>query len=391
MPAPLLARAGIHTSLVYAMLFMANGAHMPFWPLWLGDWGLSPAEIGIYSALGMAVRIVAGLAVPALADRLDNRRQMLAASAAATVLLFLAHLAIGNRAVLLVATLAVGATMAGTGPLAEALGVAASRHFGFVYAKARGLGSAGFLVANLVVGVLIARYGSGAALWWVVVCMAVLVPLALGHPGGSRVAGRTPPSLREIGRLMINPVFAVFMAALGLLQGSHAVMYAYGSVHWRDLGLGEGEIGALWAVSVSAEILLMLTVGTAVVQRVGAIGALMLAGAGGMLRWGAMMADPTGLLLWPVQCLHACTFAFAHLGAITFISRAVPDRYAAAAQGGSGAMAVGAGMALGMVLAAVAYPALGGRSYGIALAFSAGGIALSLLLARRWQGEELAV
>ena len=50
----------------------------------------------------------------------------------------------------------------------------------------------------------------------------------------------------------------------------------------------------------------------------------------------------------------------AHLGAIAFISRAVPDRYSAAAQGAAGAMAVGGVMALQMVLSAWLYPMLGG-------------------------------
>ena len=88
----------------------------------------------------------------------------------------------------------------------------------------------------------------------------------------------------------------------------------------------------------------MMTVGTAADRSgSGRSAALALSGAGGVLRWGAMMADPAGFWLWPIQGLHALTFAAGHLGAIAFISRAVPDRYAAAAQGAAGAMAVGGG------------------------------------------------
>ena len=90
-----------------------------------------------------------------------------------------------------------------------------------------------------------------------------------------------------------------------------------------------------------------------------------------------MMADPTGLWLWPIQCLHALTFGAGHLGAIAFIARAVPDRYSAAAQGAAGAMAGGGAMALQMALAAWLYPTLGGLTYGLGAA-SAG---LGLLFA----------
>ncbi len=135
----------------------------------------------------------------------------------------------------------------------------------------------------------------------------------------------------------------------------------------------------------------MLLVGTAAIQRLGPVRAMALSALGGILRWGAMMADPTGFWLWPIQSLHALTFAMGHLGAIAFISRAVPDRYAAAAQGATGAMAVGGVMALGMALAAAVYPELGGRTYGIGVVFSGLGLGLCGLLVRRWRGEELAV
>ncbi len=378
--------AGLHTSGLYVALFMATGVHMPFWPLWLADWGLTPEAVGLYTALGMAVRVVAGIGIPALADRLDARRHTVVVCALATMVLFLLHLGITQRGLLLVATLAVGATMAGLGPLAEALGVSASRAEGFPYAQARGIGSLGFLGSNLAVGALIGWTGSWIALWWIVGCMALLAFLAPGHPGGGRVVGRIPPRMAEIGRLVMNPVFAIFMAAVACLQASHAVMYAYGSVHWRDLGVSEPTIGALWAMSVAAEILFMLTIGTAAVARLGAVGAMVLCGVGGVVRWGAMMTDPTGLWLWPLQGLHVLTFAIGHLGAIAFISRAVPDRYAAAAQGATGAMAVGGVMALWMILASLVYPVLGGWTYGIGAVSSALGIAVCLWLARRWRG-----
>ena len=387
----LFTRPALHTAAVYVMVFAATGAYMPFWPLWLDDWGLTTEEVGLYTALGLAVRVVAGLATPALADRLDARRYTLAACALATLLLFLAHLDIHSRPVLLLATLALGATWAGIGPISEALGVSAARARNFAYAEARGIGSMGYLGANLAIGAMIAVTGSGIVLWWIVACMAGLFTLSLNHPGGRKVTGQVPPAMHEIGRLVVNPVFAIFMATVAFLQASHAVLYAYGSIHWRALGISEPVIGALWAFSVAVETVFMLSLGTAAIERLGPVRAMAVAALAGILRWSVMMTDPVGFWLWPVQGLHALTFAMGHLGAIAFISRAVPDRYAAAAQGATGAMAVGGVTALGMVLAAAVNPALGGRSYGIGAATSALALGLCLLLARRWQRGELAV
>jgi PPP family 3-phenylpropionic acid transporter len=381
----------VHTGAFYLALFLASGVQVPFWPIWLRDWGLTASEVGLYTALGVAVRVVAGLAIPALADRLDRRVMTIVVCAALSVVLYLAHLGIVEKSTLLLATLAVGSTTAGINPIAEALGIAASRFWGFRYAPVRAMGSIGFLAANLIAGALMARYGSGVALWWVVVCMAAGGALAIGHPGAHRVRGGAPPALREIGRVVVNPTFAVFMAAVASLQSSHAVIYALGSLHWQALGIGEPEIGALWAASVGGEIVFLMGFGTALVQRVGPIGALAIAGVAGVLRWSVMMADPTGLLLWPTQALHALTFAACHLGTMAFISRAVPDRYHAAAQGATTAMAVGAVTALATLLASAVYPALGGATYGISLALSALGLACTVALARRWNGRELAV
>jgi MFS transporter, PPP family, 3-phenylpropionic acid transporter len=386
---PILARAGLHTTAFYFAVFAATGVHLPFWPLWLRDWGLTAAEVGLYTAVGVAVRVVAGMAIPALADRLDRWRLTVVACAVACTLLFLAHLAVDTRPLLLLVTVAAGTAFAGIGPVGEALGVAAARLHAFPYA--RGLGSVGFLAANLVVGALMARIGTGIALWWIVVCLLGVAALGLHHPGGGGVRDRAPPGFREIGRLIGLPAFAIFMVAVAFLQASHATYYALGSLHWRALALGEARIGALWGFSVGVEVLLMVAGGAWLMGRVGAVGSLALSGVGGLVRWGAMMADPTGSALWPLQALHALTFAAGHLGAMAFIARAVPPRYGAAAQGAAGAMAGGLVLALGMALAAAVYPQLGGRSYGIGLGFSLIGLGFTVWLARRWSGEALSV
>jgi PPP family 3-phenylpropionic acid transporter len=197
--------------------------------------------------------------------------------------------------------------------------------------------------------------------------------------------------LREIWRLVLDPVFAIFMLVVGFLQGSHAVFIAFGTIHWRTLGIGEAEIGALWAISVASEIVFMVLIGSWVTWRLGAAGTMALGGVAGLLRWGVMMFDPVGWVLWPVQGLHGLTFAASHLGAIAFISLAIPARYGAAAQGATGSMAVGVLLALGMLAGAALYPALGGLTYGIGVAFSAIGLGFCWWLRRRWRGEELAV
>jgi len=240
-------RAQAHTALFYAAMFAALGAYLPFWPVWLEDWGLTQGEVGLYVGLGVVTRAVAGLALPVIADRMGQRRMTLLLICVVAAGLVAAHVAIDTRLPLVLATLALGALLSALLPLGEALGAGAAHRFDFAYAPVRAMGSVAFLISAMAVGWLIARSGADITLWWMVAALLVSAVLARHHPGGGVVAGQRPPGFAEIFRLFTEPTFALFVCAAALLQSSHAVFYAYGSVHWRALGLDEGIIGALWA------------------------------------------------------------------------------------------------------------------------------------------------
>ncbi|MGB0497745.1 MAG: MFS transporter [Rubricella sp.] len=383
---PVLRPPGLKTGGLYALIFAALGAHLPFWPLWLAEWGLTASEIGAYTAAGVVVRIGAGFAIPMLADAIGARRLVMAAIAGGGALVFLAHPLIEDRAILLIATLATGLVYPGMIPISDALGSVAARDHGFSYARARAMGSVAFLLSNLAVGWLIGRFGVDVALGWIVLCLALSVWLSLVHPGGGRNAAVARVRFGDVGWLLSRRTFLVFILAIGCAQGSHAVFYAYGSVHWAALGLGEGLIGALWAFGVGVEVVLMMTFGGWLVQRIGPVMAITLSGVAGVLRWGWMALDPTGGVLWLLQAIHALTFALGHLGAIAFVAAAVEDRLGATAQGVFGAAFGGFVTAIAMGLAAVLYDDLGGTTYLIAAILSGCGALAGLILGRLWTG-----
>ncbi|SFI05333.1 MFS transporter [Albimonas pacifica] len=386
MSPPLLSGVFLRTSGYYVAFFGAMGVYLPFWPLWLKDWGLSEAEIGVYTSAGIVMRLLAGLALPVMADRMEARRLMLAVVGITGAALFLLHLAAGAPWALLALTMLTAGVFSAMMPIGDALGAAAARSFGFEYAHARAVGSASFLVMNVVMGGALALLGADAALWAIVAFLAAAAWLGGTHPGGGRVKGATPPSLREMRRLVSSKLFVIFALASGFAQASHGVQYVYASVHWRALGVAEETIGLLWAFGVLVEVGLMIFFGPALVRRLGAPGAIALAGGVGALRWAAMTLDPTGPLLWVLQGTHALSFAAAHLGSIAFIQAAAPERLSGAAQAvmqvlGSGVLMAGASAA-----AAVVYPQFGGGAWWIAAAMSTAALLLSLELRRRWDG-----
>lgn len=383
-------RPALHTSLFYCAIFAAMGAHVPFWPVWLEDWGLSTAEVGVYTSIGVVVRVVAGIGFPVLADRLDRRRATLVTLSLIAALLFVAHLFIDAKWPLLIATAGAGAMIAGIMPLGEALGMAASRKHGFAYAHARSAGSLSFLLTAISIGYLVSWFGINVVLYCIVAGLLGAAFFGARHPGGGAV-NKQPPALGEIAQLILNPTFALFALCTGLLQASHAVYFAYGSIHWRDLGLDEDKIGALWSFAIAAEIAMMMGPGPWLVRRLGAVGAMLAAGLVAALRWAIMSTDPTGSLLWVLQLTHAATFGLGHLGAIAFIAAAVPERMNASAQGAYSGLAVGLLMALGMWISSRIYTETAGQTYYLGTVMAGLGVLACIVLARRWGGKLLSV
>jgi PPP family 3-phenylpropionic acid transporter len=382
--------AGVLTTGFYVALFSAFGAHLPFWPVWLVDWGLSEAEAGALLGLAIVARIGGGILGPWLADVAGRRRTALALMAGVASVLFLAHLLAESRAALLALTLLSAATLAGAMPIGDALAHAAARMHGFAYAQVRALGSAAFLMAALLCGWAVGRWGADAALWWVVASLTATAVVALRHPGGVRPPPGAPnperPRLAEAFGLLRHPAFLFGALATASLQAAHGPFYAYGSINWRAQGLNEATIGALWAWGVAVEVGLMFAFGGWLIARVGAVGAFALAGAAQVARWIAMVGEPSGAALWFWQATHAFTFAPAHLGMIAFVAAAAPDRLSASAQGLIAAGFGGVAMALGTVAAAAIHPLWPSGVYLIAVMLTVVGLAATVALAMRWDG-----
>lgn len=383
--------AGRWTGAYYVAMFAALGVHLPFWPVWLAERGIPPEQVAAWLGVAMIVRIPAGLFLPILAEWANARRLVLGLIGAASAMAFWAHDWAGSPAALFALTILTGCLIAGMMPLSEALGTAAARTHGFAYAHARGIGSLGFLLVTLAAGMVFQQYGIELALIWMVISMGLTVPIALRHPGGGKVRRSMRIRRADIMTLSRNRVFLIAAICYASLMGSHGVLYALGSLHWRTLGLDDGLIGGLWAFGVGVEIVLMIALGPWLMRRMGIVGVFALGGIAGLIRWGAMCFDPPVWLLWPLQGGHALTFAAAHLAMMAFVQDAVPGKLGATAQGLASAMIGGALMALCTFGAGWLYPEFGGGAYAVAAFMSLLGLGFLVMLHRQWDRQPLPI
>jgi MFS transporter, PPP family, 3-phenylpropionic acid transporter len=393
-PSPSRSRFAERMALYYGALFLVYGVHVTYFPVWLSWRGLTPQEIGVITALPIFMRVVITPAIAAAADRNHNHRDVIIVLSLISAALVLVTSQCRTFWTLLLTAVPYSIAVASTMPLTETIAVAGARADGHDYGRMRLWGSLTFLLATLAVGALYDRLGADVGIWALVaatfatVGAAFLLPRAAG-PIAARprlIAGAGETS--ELKRLLSQPVFAVFLAAVGAIFGSHAAFYTFGALHLKGQGISGTAFGALWAISIFAE-MAVFAVSKPLIARLGAVNLIMIAAAAGIIRWGAMSLDPPLHLLVVIQALHAATYGATHLGAMHFIGQAVPDKGAGQAQALYAVVGTGLITGFATLIAGQLYPNLAGQTFLVMGALSASGLAAGIWLSKSWNGRPL--
>jgi len=379
----------VRMSVFYFAVFLSAGLYLPFWPVWLESRGLGPVEIGLLYAIGRFTRILTNPLIAHVVDRRgDRRKPMVLLSLGATVA-FAAYELCSEMWQFALVAVVVGAMWGTINPLGDSLALVNARQGRLNYGRVRLWGSISFILATLAGGQILDVWPESAIFWSLLATFAVVTVVCLITPD-TRVEAPPVQSnvFRVFWRLMSEPRFALFILASALLQTSHLVVYIFGTLHWRDAGIDDFIIGVLWAEGVVAEIVLF-SFGAALTARFGAAGLLMMAAVAGVMRW-PLLAFSTDLsVLFVAQALHGVTFGAAHLGAMAFLSRAIPPSLSATAQTLHGAVALGVASAVISPMLGGLYESWGGGAfYTMTLLSLAGGV-VAFIAAQRWNGETL--
>jgi len=366
-------------SAFYAAFFAVVGVQQPFWPVWLKANGLTAAEIGVTLAVSIGIKVVAAPLAAHVADQTGERRRPIVALGIASLLAYVMFMFTDSFWPILAVSLAFFAVWPPVMALAESLTVMAAQRERFDYGHVRLWGSLSFIIAAIVSGSILAYSPASAVLWLALACIistvvaCALLPDVRSDP---RASGQLP-----IVETLHDRSFVFCLVACGLIQGSHAVYYAFGTLHWQALGYSEAVIGALWAEGVVAEIVLF-TFGAQSLRRFGATGLIVLAGIAAAVRWlGTGLADSLPMIA-ALQTLHAFSFGAAHLGAMYYIGACVSPTLSATAQSLYSGVVWGAFLGSMLFAAGYLYGSVQGGAFfamsGVALL----GILFSLFIAR---------
>jgi len=325
----------LRISIFYAASFVIGGLTTPFLPVWLQLRGFGPEQIAACLAFPLLARLIFTPVGSWIADQAPNRRFAIIVFSAIALALFVPATLVQQHLPILVLTGLAITVSSLTQPATDALALTGYRRFGIDYGSMRVWGSISFVVVSLGAGAIIGWLGRPVLTPLLIASFAICFTAAFAlpvTPSPIRAAddAARPPSA-PAWAVLTRPVFLAMVVSTSLIQASHGVFYGFGSIHWTALGFSGGEIGALWAIGVIAEIAMFRFSGRFV--RFGGEAFILAGGIAAIVRWSLLPFIDSLVPSLLLQILHGLTFGAAFVGMQMVIAREVEDRMTASAQG----------------------------------------------------------
>jgi PPP family 3-phenylpropionic acid transporter len=376
----------MRVALIFAFLFIPQGIHLPFFPVWLESKGYDAGQIALILSLPMFLRVVTTPFITAFADRARDRADILVVLVAASLALASGYLLFDGYAAVLAISILLAVAWTPHSPLTDSLALSGVRRFGSNYTRMRIWGSSAFLFANLAGGVIVARAGAGVVPLLIVIGLCGTLVAAAAAPRLGRPRLASPLSATDLPATpsLMNRYFLLVVGGAGLITASHSCLYGFSSIYWKSLGIAESTVGFLWAWSVICEVGLFL-VFSRLFGRMSAISLIAVSGGFAVLRWLVMpLIWPSGLGVsgfFAVQALHAFSTGIMLIAVQKLIAETIPEERTGAAQG-IAFFANGMSMALVMLASGPLYGRFGAGGFFAMAVVAAVGLML-IAFARR--------
>lgn len=328
----------LRVACIFGFLFIPQGIHLPFFPVWLDSLGYDAGQIALILSLPMFLRVVTTPFVTAFADRARDRADVLVVLVALALAFASGYLFFHGWAAVLAISIVLAIAWTPHAPLTDSLALSGVRRFGSNYSRMRIWGSTAFLIANLGGGLIVARAGAEVVPLLIVIglCGTLVAAAAAPRLGRPRLASPLSATDLPATASLMNRYFLLFVAGSGLITASHAFVYGFSSIYWKSLGIAESTVGILWAWGVICEVALFLAF-TRLFGHMRATSLIAISGAFAVVRWLAFpLVWPSGLGVpgfFAVQALHAFSTGIMLIAVQKLIAETVPEERTGAAQG----------------------------------------------------------
>ncbi len=348
-------------SAFYFFYFAVLGALVPYLGLYLQQVGFNATEIGELIALISISKIVSPNLSSWAADRFGHNMRLVRYSAFASLFcfafVFYQHDYVGFFIVILGFSFFWNASL----PQFE---VNTFEHLGKSYiekySKIRVWGSLGFIVTVFALGLLIQHYGvnilpySILILFFMLWLSSLLVVEAQTHQ----------PELDKPGfwSLIRQRKVIVLLIIIFLVQLSHGAYYSFFSIFLQEHGYSKSLTGFLWSLSVIAEVVAFLLMGS-IIHRFGIRKIFVFSLIATSIRWlmVSLFVDYPLIILFS-QLFHAASFGIFHVSCVYMINRYFSPYHKSKGQALYVSIGFGLGGALGSYLAGLKWEQWGGSN-----------------------------
>lgn len=377
---------GSRIALGYGAQFLILGILLPYFPVWLESVGLTAKEIGIVLFIPLVIRVLTSGLVSSFADRQNDRSTVITVLFFGTALSAVWFVYMNDFWPILVTTLVFYFFFNPILPIIDAVTLAGVRRFDADYGRIRIWGSVVFIITNIVGGILLAAYEPRMLLYVLIgsTFFAALVSFAMPRIGRNKNRQLTENAISNTKSFWKNKYFVLVLMAAGLVQASHAMLYGFGSIYWRDIGFSGAFIGVLWAIGVVAEIVLF-QFSTKLLKTYSPITFILLGAIGAIIRWSLFPFIESQTASLVLQLLHAISFGAVHIGTMHFIMRSVPEEHIGSGQG-VGFVLSGLAMGIFLLASGSLYEVFYAHSF-IVMAFVAAAALVILAVASKFQPQ----
>ena len=377
---PLTVRLG----LFYGAIFIGTGVSSPYLPVWFAHHGLSGSRIGLILSLPMLARAFTAPLLAVWADSFKLRRTALILLSVGVTAAYVLMVLPGGFGWWTVVWFAASSMYSTLSPLADVITLRRARIDGFNFGWPRGIGSAAFIVGNIGMGAILTRGSPDVVLVWMVGAIAATAVAAryLLPPDPVQEEGHAEAfsdRMAGLGGLLRDPVFMTAVVSAGLIQSAHAFYYGFSTLAWKQQGIAENLTGVLWATGVMAEIAFMWFL-EPWRRRIGPRNLLMLGGAAAVLRWSALAFSPPLWALFPLQTLHALSYAATFFASLLLVEQLSTQRNASAAQALNSALSGGVLSGLATMASGPLFDRFGAKGYLLMTAMCVVGLAGAMRL-----------
>ncbi len=350
-------RGSVAIAAFYFAFIGALGLYAPYFPIYLRESGLAPHHVAEVMALSPLAGLVTPPLVAALADLVRAREWLLRLSSLAAAITFLGFFAAGRSLPVVIATASLFAlARMPLWALTDSAALDAAAREGGSYGRIRVWGSIGFLLAVLGGGALLERAGATTVMKAAAGGLFVAAAVAWIVPRPPRPPRRA--NLDDVRALLRDRPLAWVLGAMALGQLGFSAHDSCLSLHYESLGLSPQAIGALWAIGVLAEIVL-LAKSARLIARFGGERLFAISLGVATARWGLMAVVRDPIALGFLASTHAISFGLYYVSAVALVHERATDETRTAAQG-LFAAASAAGSAIGMPIMGALFERHGG-------------------------------